>query len=75
MPRSLVVSAGVFTSHMSVSLITATSAANASWLAAMKAPRLGLPTSSSPSISTVTRTGSEPVACCQARSASSHSMT
>ena len=53
MPRSRVVIAGVSMSHMPVSLISARSAASSSLLAARKGSRLGLPTSSSPSISTV----------------------
>ncbi len=72
----MVVTAGVSMFHMPVSEITAMSAV-ASWSrwAARKASRLALPTSSSPSSSTVTGAGRLPVAAIQARKASSQVMT
>jgi len=70
-PRRRVVMAGVSMSHMPVSEITATSAASSRRLAIRNGSRLGLPTSSSPSSSTVTRAGRLPVTACQARNAAS----
>ncbi len=72
MPRSLVVRPGVSTSHMLVSLISAKSAPNASLLAFRNGSRLGLPTSSSPSISTMTGAGMPPPTLFQARRASTN---
>ena len=62
MPRSLVVIAGVSTSHIPVSLISATSAASSALFARRNGSRLTDPTSSSPSISTVMRAGMPPPA-------------
>ena len=69
-PRSIVVIAGVFTSHMPVSLTIATSASSSLRCDSMNGSRLGLPLSSSPSSITVTGQGGDPAHACHARSAS-----
>ena len=60
---------------MPVSLMMAMSAASASRCSVRNGSRLTLPTSSSPSISTVVGQGGPPTASCQARNASSHIIT
>jgi hypothetical protein len=72
MPRRRVDSAGVSMSHMPVSLITATSARSSVALSRRKAPRLGEPISSSPSITAVIAQGGPPATAFHARSASIH---
>ena len=67
--------AGVSMSHIPVSLMMAMSAAKAWRCSARNGSRLRLPTSSSPSISTVAGQGGPPATSCQARNASSHIIT
>ncbi len=69
-PRSEVVMAGVFGSHMPVSQTRAKSAFNSSLIASINGTKFFEPTSSSPSIRIVTSTGSDPVTFFQARQAS-----
>lgn len=71
----MVVIAGSFTPSMPVSEITHTSAFNSSALASRKGSRFSDALSSSPSMSTETRTGSRPCTAFQAASASSQVMS
>ena len=66
----MVVIAGVSLSHWPVSQTSARSHINSLPDFARKPGRLGLPHSSSPSISTLTAIGSSPATCFQARAAS-----
>ena len=74
MPRSLVVMAGVFGSHMLVSQTKAASQDSSFALALRKGTSEGEPDSSSPSIRKVARMGSVPVVRIQARAASTKVM-
>ncbi len=67
--------AGVSLSHMPVSQTRAMSAARSALLARTKSKRCFEPLSSSPSMSMVMPTGSEPVTAFQARQASTKVMT
>lgn len=69
-PRSMVVTAGVSASHMSVSQTSTTSALSSAPVLSRKGGRLGLEISSSPSNSTEIWIGRLPVTAFQARHAS-----